>query len=448
FAPTNRYIFFFVGSLATVFHSHFRNTTGGGVQGQEEHIFPLFEETFEPQNYGHNFDILEDVQLEQMDIEFDLDSDSYSTYESDIGPSDTSDMGEYGSQWDQPQYFPAPHKLDFPPRPTLRPPPQFPGPPRPQTSRMARHNDSAKTRAEAGAPPRTDTRFPTKSFPFAVPIATPLLRLRRATSAPLTQNGEISSSHAVSLDPLQDPLQPQRSVALAKSHSGVANSEAVYSSGLPTTQRPIPLSIPATTIYSDSILVYPRNNGQGIGKGRAVEDVPLPQTSTAVATTRPSVQSTFSNVLAPPRSTLANPPPVQAAASSVATIRPFVQSTFSNIPAPPRSTLADPLPVQAAGSSVATTRPSVQSTFSNIPAPPRSTLADPPPIQAAGSSSDLDVARFSVWRHAHAHYPSSAAHRMLSLVSAVPRDEFYWVLEQMQNQRRDFVFDHDIQMLP
>ncbi|KAJ7243510.1 hypothetical protein C8J57DRAFT_1726008 [Mycena rebaudengoi] len=364
FSPTNRYMFFFVGSLVTVFHSHFRNAA----------------QTLEPQNYGHNFDVLGNVQLEQMDIEFDLEFDSNRISESDTGPCDTSDMGGYSSQCDPAQYFPAHHKLD---RPTLRPPPQFPDPPHSLTSRMLstmipqkpvifsprkytrrlppqaphRYSRSKKlsacptkrrgSGADAGAPPCADARFPTKSFPFAVPIATLLLRLRRTIGAPSTQNGE-SSSHAVSLDPLQDPLQPQRSVSLAKSHSGVANSKAVYSSGLPTTQRPIPLSIPATTIYSDAIPVYPRNNGQGIGKarnvspprilasvkwkGRAVEDVPLPQTSTAVrglgggasvATTRTSVQSTFSNIPAPPRSMLADPPPVQAAGSLSDLTSPF-----------------------------------------------------------------------------------------------------------------------------
>ncbi|KAJ7239094.1 hypothetical protein C8J57DRAFT_1528369 [Mycena rebaudengoi] len=37
--------------------------------------------------------------------------------------------------------FPTPHKLDFPPPSTLRPPPQFPDPPRSQG-----HSDSAKAR--------------------------------------------------------------------------------------------------------------------------------------------------------------------------------------------------------------------------------------------------------------------------------------------------------------
>ncbi|KAJ7248741.1 hypothetical protein C8J57DRAFT_1672526 [Mycena rebaudengoi] len=238
----------------------------------------------------------------QMDIEFDLEFDSYRISESDTGPCDTSDMGGYSSQCDPAQYFPARHQLD---RPTLWPPPQFPDPPHFLTSRMLgtmipqkpvifsppkytrqlppqvpnRYSRSRKLSAcptkrpglgaEAGAPPCADARFPTKSFPFAVPIATLLLRLRRTIGAPSTQNGE-SSSHAVSLDPLQDPLQRQRSVSLAKSHSGVANSKAVYSSDLPTTQRPIPLSSPATTIYSDAIPVCPRNNGQGIGKARHV----------------------------------------------------------------------------------------------------------------------------------------------------------------------------------
>ncbi|KAJ7243534.1 hypothetical protein C8J57DRAFT_1556805 [Mycena rebaudengoi] len=109
-SPTNRYIFFFVGSLATV--------PGPG----RAHISPV---TFEPQNYGHNFDVLGNVQLEQMDIDFDLESDSYRTSESDTGPCDT--------QWDPPQYFPARHQLD---RPTLWPPPQFPDPPHFLTSRM------------------------------------------------------------------------------------------------------------------------------------------------------------------------------------------------------------------------------------------------------------------------------------------------------------------------